>query len=179
VVPLEVDTTFKVPASGINVAIAAAGTYNAAPSDVTFSLAKVNDFYLYTIAGFGAGDRIAGPAGPGPSLTHDDLGDGRVAMEYSAAGKLVTIAPTGPSSTDDAALFGAADLNTVLARTPSDRQSHLFHEGANTGAIAAVETARSRLPDALQARGRPVAADPFTLLRARHSFPSEVFDDLV
>ena len=114
VVPLQVDTTLKAPADRINVAITAAGTSNVAAGDVTVSLAEVNDSYFYTIAGFGAGDRIVGPAGLSPSLTNDDLGDGRVTMEYSTAGKLVTIVLTGLRPIDDAALFGAADLNTVF-----------------------------------------------------------------
>jgi hypothetical protein len=45
--------------------------------------------------------------------------------------------------------------------------------------MAAIETVRSRPPDALRAPGRPVTADPVALLRARLAFPREVFDVLV
>jgi hypothetical protein len=45
--------------------------------------------------------------------------------------------------------------------------------------MAAIETVRSRPPDALRAPGRPVTADPVALLRARLGFPCEVFDVLV
>ena len=45
--------------------------------------------------------------------------------------------------------------------------------------MAAIETLRSRPPDALRAPGRPVTADPLALLRARLAFPREVFDVLV
>ena len=45
--------------------------------------------------------------------------------------------------------------------------------------MAAIETVRSRPPDALRAPGRPVTADPVTLLRARLAFPREVFDVLI
>jgi hypothetical protein len=45
--------------------------------------------------------------------------------------------------------------------------------------MAAIETARSRPPDALRAPGRPVTADPVALLRARLAFPREVFAVLV
>ena len=45
--------------------------------------------------------------------------------------------------------------------------------------MAAIETVRSRPPDALRAPGRPVTADPVALLRALLAFPHEVFDALV
>ncbi len=45
--------------------------------------------------------------------------------------------------------------------------------------MAAIETVRSRPPDALRAPGRPVLADPVGLLRMRLAFPREVFDVLV
>ncbi len=45
--------------------------------------------------------------------------------------------------------------------------------------MAAIETVRSRPPDALRAPGRPVTADPVAPLRARLAFPREVFDVLV
>jgi hypothetical protein len=45
--------------------------------------------------------------------------------------------------------------------------------------MAAIETVRSRPPDALRAPGRPVTADPVALLQARLAFPREVFDVLV
>jgi len=45
--------------------------------------------------------------------------------------------------------------------------------------MAAIETVRSRPPDAPRVPGRPVAADPVALLRARLAFPGEVFDVLV
>jgi hypothetical protein len=45
--------------------------------------------------------------------------------------------------------------------------------------MAAIETVRSRPPDALRAPGRPAMADPVALLRARLAFPREVFDVLV
>jgi hypothetical protein len=45
--------------------------------------------------------------------------------------------------------------------------------------MAAIETVRSRPPDALRAPDRLVTADPVALLRARLAFPREVFDVLV
>ena len=45
--------------------------------------------------------------------------------------------------------------------------------------MAAIETVRSRPPDALRAPGRPVMADPVAMLRTRLAFPREVFDVLV
>ena len=45
--------------------------------------------------------------------------------------------------------------------------------------MAAIETVRSRPPDAQRAPGWPVTADPVALLRARLAFPREVFDVLV
>jgi hypothetical protein len=45
--------------------------------------------------------------------------------------------------------------------------------------MAAIETVRSRPPDALRAPGQPVTADPVALLRAHLAFPREVFDVLV
>ncbi len=45
--------------------------------------------------------------------------------------------------------------------------------------MAAIETVRSRPPDALRAPGWPVTADQFALLRARLAFPREVFEVLV
>lgn len=45
--------------------------------------------------------------------------------------------------------------------------------------MAAIETVRSRPPDALRAPGWPVTADQFALLRARLAFPREVFAVLV
>lgn len=45
--------------------------------------------------------------------------------------------------------------------------------------MAAIATVRSRPPDAPRVPGRPVAADPVALLRARLAFPREVFDVLV
>ena len=45
--------------------------------------------------------------------------------------------------------------------------------------MAAIETVRSRPPDALREPGQPVTADPVALLRARLAFPREVFAVLV
>ena len=114
VVPLQVDTTLKAPADRINVAITAAGTYNAAAGDFTFSLAAVNDTYLYTIAGFGAGDRITGPAGMVASLDNASFDDGRIDLWFASTDNIVTIVLTGLSATVDTALFGPDNLNTVF-----------------------------------------------------------------
>ncbi|MCZ8320024.1 MAG: DNA-binding domain-containing protein [Novosphingobium sp.] len=45
--------------------------------------------------------------------------------------------------------------------------------------MVAIETVRSRPPDAPRAPDRPVTADPVALLRTRLAFPREVFDVLI
>ena len=71
--------------------------------------------------------------------------------------------PAAPNRACPWALIDADDLN----------------QPSNTAAMAAIETVRSRPPDAPRAPGRPVTADPVALLRARLAFPREVFDVLV
>ena len=114
VIPFEVDTTLKAPADRINVAITAAGTYNAAAADVTFSLASLNDSYLYTIAGFGAGDRITAPEGVLPSLDNENLTDGRVDLSFASGGKIVLVSLSGLTTVADSKLFSITDLNAVF-----------------------------------------------------------------
>ena len=67
--------------------------------------------------------------------------------------------------------------NRACARALIDADG--LNQPSNTAEMAAIETVRSRPPDALRAPGRPGTADPVALLRARLAFPSEVFEVLV
>ena len=141
VVPREVDTTLKAPADRINVAITVAGTYNAAAGDVTFSLAAVNDSYAYSIAGFGAGDRIVGPTGVRPSVNNDSFEDGRIELLFADAGKIITLAMSGLSADADARLFAASDLDSVFGAGTFSSGSGSTTPPPTTGFITGAGTA--------------------------------------
>ena len=93
---------------------AAGSTVETPATNTTFLLGSVNGTYLYEIAGFGSGDRIAGPAGVVPSLDNASFDDGRIGLWFASTGNIVTIVLTGLSATVDSALFGPDNLNTVF-----------------------------------------------------------------
>jgi hypothetical protein len=113
VVPLQIDTTAK--GGRISAPITSTGTFNAATGDVTFSLASVTSSYDYTIAGFGAGDRIVGPSGVTPTITDQgSFTDGSLSVQYVSGGNVVKITLTGLTAAQDSAIFGIPFLNSVF-----------------------------------------------------------------
>ncbi|NDD14966.1 MAG: hypothetical protein EB072_20620, partial [Betaproteobacteria bacterium] len=114
VVPLEVDATLKAPSDRVNVLITGAGSFNASTGDITFNLASITSTYSYAITGFGAGDSLVGPTGISPSITNDSFADGVIELGFASSGNLVKITLTGLTASQDGAIFGASDINTVF-----------------------------------------------------------------
>ena len=103
------------PSERVSQAITGQGSFNAALSDVTFGIGAISSSYSYTIAGFGAGDRIVGPAGESPTLAdQSSFTDGIVTIQYAKGGNVVKVTLTGLTEAQDGAIFSAGDLNQVF-----------------------------------------------------------------
>jgi len=115
VVPTQVDTSLKAPSGRLNTSITGAGTSNAATGDTTFTLGPITSSYTHTIAGFGAGDKIVGPAGVLASVADQtSFTDGSLSLQYASGGNIVKITLTGLTAAQDGGVFGPSDLNTVF-----------------------------------------------------------------
>lgn len=100
------------PSSGNAVAVSAAGTGSAAGGNVTFNVAAGT--YLYTITGFGTGDKIGFPAGNTPTVVNESFTDGSVIVQWAKSGNQVEIKLTGLTSTQDGSLNSVTDFNTLF-----------------------------------------------------------------
>ncbi len=100
------------PSSGNAVAVSAAGTASAAGGNVTFNVAAGT--YLYTITGFGAGDKIGFPAGNAATVINNSFTDGSVVVQWAKSGNQVEIMLTGLTSAQDGSLNSVTDFNTVF-----------------------------------------------------------------
>lgn len=92
--------------------ISAAGTSNAATGNITYTVTAGN--YVHTITGFSTGDKIISPAGNPGTLENSSFTDGKAVIQYANNGQVTQIELTGLTNTQDAALFGTSDLNTVF-----------------------------------------------------------------
>jgi hypothetical protein len=70
--------------------------------------------YSYQLSGFGAADRLIGPAGVSGNLVNASPTDGIASIQYVSGGQTATITLTGLTTAQDNALHGTADLNTVF-----------------------------------------------------------------
>jgi len=93
---------------------AAAAVVETAATNTTYTVATPASSFVYSIAGFGAGDKIVSPAGVAASLTNGSFTDGTATVQYATGGNVVQITLTGLTNAQDGALFAATDLNTVF-----------------------------------------------------------------
>lgn len=96
------------------VTVTGAGTSNAATANNTYNIAAGN--YTYTITGFGAGDKLACPAGSLTSLNNSNFTDGNIEITCTL-GTVTLIQLTGLTVANDAAIAtidGPYGINTVL-----------------------------------------------------------------
>lgn len=95
------------------VSVTGAGSANAAGADVTYNI-SVGD-YLYTIDGFGAGDKLVFPAVNTPTIFNNDFTDEKVDVKYSeGSGNVITIRLTGLTEAQDRAIVGRTSFNQVF-----------------------------------------------------------------
>jgi hypothetical protein len=85
---------------------------DAASSDLLFTVAAGT--YTYTIAGFGAGDKIDFPATQEPTVNNSSFSDNSVDLQWADNGNVVTITITGLAAGQDMMLNSVADFNTVF-----------------------------------------------------------------
>lgn len=88
-----------------------AGASSAAAGDTTFNVSAGP--FVYTVDGFGAGDKIVSPAGNAGTLINSSFTDGQATIQYANSGVVTQIVLTGLTAAQDAQLFGTSDLNTV------------------------------------------------------------------
>ncbi len=102
------DTT-SAPAT---VTINADGSKNASTGKITFDIAAGN--YVFTIVDFANGDTLHFPAGQAPSVTNENLTDGKVELHWAADGQEVVISLTGLTVEQDKALLFDSSFNAVF-----------------------------------------------------------------
>ena len=102
-------TTTLPPASQVNVS--AAGTSDASTAVRSYVFAAGT--YTYTIAGFGAGDKLTFPAGVAPTVLNTSFTDGNVTVQWALNGQVISVVLTGLSANDSSLNF-VADFNTVF-----------------------------------------------------------------
>lgn len=100
------------PSSGNSVAVSAAGVGSAVGGNVTFNVAAGT--YLYTITGFGAGDKIGFPTGNAPTVINNSFTDGSVIVQWAKSGNQMEIVLTGLTNTQDGTLNSVTDFNSVF-----------------------------------------------------------------
>ncbi|NBY54965.1 MAG: hypothetical protein EBQ48_06310, partial [Betaproteobacteria bacterium] len=115
VIPKVVDKTQRAGFERFDVLINGSGGFNSSTGDVSFSLAPINSSYIYSITGFGIGDRIISP-GAAPVAISDQTSfvDGVVSLQYATGGHIVKVVLTGLSVAQDSAIFGVSDLDKVF-----------------------------------------------------------------
>ncbi|MDD2863632.1 MAG: Ig-like domain-containing protein [Methylococcales bacterium] len=94
------------------VAVAAAGTKDAATGDFAFNVSE-GDF-TYNIAGFNAGDAIDFPATNNPTVSNLSDSDGIVDLVFANSGTVATLHLTGLTAAQDKAIWSVASFNTVF-----------------------------------------------------------------
>lgn len=99
-----------------NVAVSATGNVSeTAATNTTYTVAPVTSSYIYSIVGFGLGDKIVGPAGVSATVTDQaSFTDGSLSLQFASGGNIVKVTLTGLTAAQDSAIFGAADLNSVF-----------------------------------------------------------------
>jgi hypothetical protein len=96
-------------------AITNQGSIDASFNDFMFTVSPIISSYEYTIRGFGAGDRIAGPVGLTPTISdQNSFTDGAVTVQFAKDGNVVKLRLTGLTAVQDGAIFRVEDLNTVF-----------------------------------------------------------------
>lgn len=102
-----------------NVSIASAGS-NADSSSVktkyTVATPSASTTYVYTISGFGMGDKIEFPNTNTPTVINTNLGDGNIILQYAdgKTGTTLQIVLSGIGAINDAAIGGISDMNKVF-----------------------------------------------------------------
>ncbi len=99
--------------SNASIAVTAAGSVtDTSTVNTTYTVTAGN--YTYSIAGFGAGDKIDFPADNTPTVVNSSYTDGSVTLQYANAGVTTLVTLTGLSSANDIAINSIADVNTVF-----------------------------------------------------------------
>lgn len=92
------------------VEISKAGTSDASGADVLFKVVSVD--YVHTISGFAKGDVIDFPNEQIPTLSNEDLTDGKIDLQYASDGKVSIITLTGLEN--DALLYSVNSFNAAF-----------------------------------------------------------------
>jgi len=97
-----------------SVAVSAAGSATeTSATNTTYTVGPITSSYTYTIAGFGAGDKIVSPSGAAATIDNSSFTDGTFSLQYASGGNVVKITLTGLTSAQDL-IFGVNDLNTIF-----------------------------------------------------------------
>lgn len=95
------------------VAVTAAGSVTeTAATNTTFNVALGN--YTYTVAGFGAGDKLVFPTAGLATVNNASFTDGIVEVQYASGGQTVVVQLTGIPAATDAGIFGVSSFNTAF-----------------------------------------------------------------
>jgi hypothetical protein len=94
------------------VAVSAAGNGDASVGDITFTVAGGN--YTYTIAGFGAGDKIDFPVDQAPTIINSSVTDNSVDIQWAFSGQTVIVTLTGLTTAQDEAIYSVGSFNSLF-----------------------------------------------------------------
>ena len=101
-----------------SVAVSAAGSATeTSATNTTYTVGPITSSYTYTIAGFGAGDKIVSPTGVTATIAdQSSFSDGSVSLQYASGGNVVKITLTGLTNAQDAGILGITGLNSVFGQ---------------------------------------------------------------
>ena len=103
------------PVTSLNKAINATGSATeTSATNTTFTVATVASNYTYTIAGFGAGDKIVGPSGITPTFPNTNFIDGNATLQYASGNFKVLVTLTGLTNAQDALLTTKLAFDTMF-----------------------------------------------------------------
>jgi len=94
------------------VAVLAAGTFDAAVANVGFQITMGD--YLYTVSNFGLGDSIHFPASNTPTISNSNFSDGIVAIQYVLNPNVVTIQITGLTTQQDSSIYSLQTFKNLF-----------------------------------------------------------------
>jgi len=83
-------------------------------TNTTFTVATVASNYTYTIAGFGAGDKIVSPSGITPTFPNTNFTDGIATLQYASGNFKVWVTLTGLTTAQDALLTTKLAFDTMF-----------------------------------------------------------------
>lgn len=112
--PVEPDPTPPSPPTTpatADVTVSAAGSVTDAGPTVDTTYTMTAGEYVYSIAGFGKGDKLVFPATQTPTVNNSDFTDGMVDVQWSFGGQTIIVRLTGLTAEQDIALYSANSFN--------------------------------------------------------------------